>query len=263
VHRCALPFLSRGAARSAQRHPFSSASRKRACRAANSIPPRHNRLAHGAKQLPQSPNHGSRFQISSPFPPPRRHCRPARPLPQTSFIYKTALRRFGPRLFVTCGAWVVNDVAFYVSPPGRAQRPRPCPSPAAPRWGPGLTLPRSWRSPKTRTPNPERGQSLPATLPSRALFALTGCPRPTQGNKLFQSRFIAALYPKATPFERMQWTVLNSFIALLGYWLAAAWVDKSWYGRRRMQVRGPGGAGKGKAPASKAWNGLGGAAATY
>jgi hypothetical protein len=45
---------------------------------------------------------------------------PARPRCQASFIYKTALRRFGPRLFVTCGAWVVNDVAFYVG--GRAGR---------------------------------------------------------------------------------------------------------------------------------------------
>jgi hypothetical protein len=35
----------------------------------------------------------------------------------------------------------------------------------------------------------------------------------------------------------MQWTVLNSAISLLGYWLAAALVDKPWYGRRRMQVR--------------------------
>jgi hypothetical protein len=58
-----------------------------------------------------------------------------------------------------------------------------------------------------------------------------------QGNKLSQSTFIAALYPKATPFERMQWTVLNSAISLLGYWTAAFFVDKPWYGRRRMQVR--------------------------
>jgi MFS family permease len=55
------------------------------------------------------------------------------------------------------------------------------------------------------------------------------------GNKLFQSTFIALLYPKATEFERMQWTVLNSAISLLGYWCAAALVDKKWYGRCRMQ----------------------------
>jgi len=44
--------------------------------------------------------------------------------------------------------------------------------------------------------------------------------------------------PQATPFERMQWTILNSFISLLGYYVAAALVDKRWYGRRTMQVGG-------------------------
>lgn len=42
---------------------------------------------------------------------------------------------------------------------------------------------------------------------------------------------------QATPFVRMQWTVLNSAISLCGYYCAAAVVDKPWYGRRRMQVR--------------------------
>jgi hypothetical protein len=44
--------------------------------------------------------------------------------------------------------------------------------------------------------------------------------------------------PQATFFERMQWTVLNSGISLLGYWAAAALVDKHWYGRRLMQASG-------------------------
>lgn len=82
------------------------------------------------------------------------------------------------------------------------------------------------------------------------------------GDKLFQSEFIRALYPEvsgspvccmlcelrltdvlsglraqATPFQRTQWTALNSAIALTGYWAAAALVDKKWYGRRKMQVR--------------------------
>ena len=39
----------------------------------------------------------------------------------------------------------------------------------------------------------------------------------------------------------MQWTVLNSAISLLGYWTAAVFVDKPWYGRMRMQVRGAAG----------------------
>ncbi|WIA41970.1 hypothetical protein OEZ86_009273 [Tetradesmus obliquus] len=55
------------------------------------------------------------------------------------------------------------------------------------------------------------------------------------GNKLFQSTFIALLYPKATEFERMQWTVLNSAVSLMGYFCAAALIDKKWYGRCRMQ----------------------------
>jgi hypothetical protein len=38
----------------------------------------------------------------------------------------------------------------------------------------------------------------------------------------------------------MQWTVLNSGLSLLGYWAAAALVDKHWYGRRLMQVRARG-----------------------
>jgi hypothetical protein len=33
---------------------------------------------------------------------------------------------------------------------------------------------------------------------------------------------------QATEFERMQWTVLNSAVSLMGYWCAAALVDKKW-----------------------------------
>ncbi len=35
----------------------------------------------------------------------------------------------------------------------------------------------------------------------------------------------------------MKWTLLNAFVALAGYYVAAALVDKPWYGRVRMQVR--------------------------
>jgi len=55
------------------------------------------------------------------------------------------------------------------------------------------------------------------------------------GNKLQQSKFITFLYPTASPYKKQQWTVLNSFIALLGYYLAAFMVDKPWYGRRMTQ----------------------------
>ncbi|KAI8465659.1 MAG: major facilitator superfamily domain-containing protein [Monoraphidium minutum] len=58
------------------------------------------------------------------------------------------------------------------------------------------------------------------------------------GDKLFQSEFISALYPDATPFQRMQWAAVNSAVALTGYWAAAALVDRRWYGRRRMQAVG-------------------------
>lgn len=58
------------------------------------------------------------------------------------------------------------------------------------------------------------------------------------GNKLFQNVFISLLYPTATPFIKQQWTVLNSFVALTGYYWAAWLVDKPWYGRRRCQSIG-------------------------
>jgi hypothetical protein len=43
------------------------------------------------------------------------------------------------------------------------------------------------------------------------------------GNKLQQGLFIGLLYPDATPYKKQQWTVLNNFIALLGYYAAAWW----------------------------------------
>ncbi|KIZ06012.1 Inorganic phosphate transporter PHO84 [Monoraphidium neglectum] len=86
-------------------------------------------------------------------------------------LYRTVLREFGPRLVVTCLAWMAANFAFY-------------------------------------------------------------------GAMLFQAEFFTALYPTATPFQRLQWTALNSGIALLGYWAAAALVDKPWYGRRKMQAVG-------------------------
>lgn len=41
------------------------------------------------------------------------------------------------------------------------------------------------------------------------------------GNKLQQGLFIGLLYPGATPYVQQKWTVLNNFIALLGYYCAA------------------------------------------
>ena len=39
------------------------------------------------------------------------------------------------------------------------------------------------------------------------------------GNKLFQSTFINLLYPGATQYVQQKWTVLNSFVALTGYYM--------------------------------------------
>jgi hypothetical protein len=50
--------------------------------------------------------------------------------------------------------------------------------------------------------------------------------------------FHTTLQLQATEFQRMKWTVLNSAVALCGYWAAAALVDKKWYGRLRMQSNG-------------------------
>lgn len=43
---------------------------------------------------------------------------------------------------------------------------------------------------------------------------------------------------QATPYKKQQWNILNSFISLLGYYLAAALCDKPWYGRRTCQTVG-------------------------
>jgi MFS family permease len=58
------------------------------------------------------------------------------------------------------------------------------------------------------------------------------------GNKLFMSSFLKLLYPGASLFVRMQWTLLNSVVSLMGYYCSAWLIDKQWYGRRRLQMVG-------------------------
>ncbi|KAL4429622.1 hypothetical protein ABPG77_008671 [Micractinium sp. CCAP 211/92] len=58
------------------------------------------------------------------------------------------------------------------------------------------------------------------------------------GNKLFQSQFINVISPGASRYVQMQWTLLNSGIALLGYYCAAFTIDRRWMGRRRLQCMG-------------------------
>jgi MFS family permease len=55
------------------------------------------------------------------------------------------------------------------------------------------------------------------------------------GNRLQQNVFLSVLFPTASYYVKQQWSCLNSFIALLGYYAAAGLCDKAWYGRVRCQ----------------------------
>ncbi len=44
--------------------------------------------------------------------------------------------------------------------------------------------------------------------------------------------------PKAGLIEVLEWTLLNSAVALVGYYFAAFTIDKPWMGRMRMQCMG-------------------------
>lgn len=55
------------------------------------------------------------------------------------------------------------------------------------------------------------------------------------GNKLFQGRFIEVMYGKPTLLVTLEWTLVNSCIALVGYYVAAFTIDHPWMGRWRMQ----------------------------
>ncbi|KXZ43854.1 hypothetical protein GPECTOR_79g133 [Gonium pectorale] len=58
------------------------------------------------------------------------------------------------------------------------------------------------------------------------------------GNKLFQGTFIKIINPSAGLIQVLQWTLLNSSVALVGYYFAAFTIDKPWMGRMRMQMMG-------------------------
>lgn len=88
-----------------------------------------------------------------------------------SKLYSVIFKRYWSRLLITCGAWVLNDLAFY-------------------------------------------------------------------GNKLFQSTFIEVISPGASLFVRYQWTLLNAGVSLAGYFTAAYFIDKPYYGRKRMMAVG-------------------------
>ena len=56
------------------------------------------------------------------------------------------------------------------------------------------------------------------------------------GNKLFQSEFISIIYPGADLIQQLEFNLLNSSVALFGYYFAAFTIDLPWMGRRRMQA---------------------------
>lgn len=59
------------------------------------------------------------------------------------------------------------------------------------------------------------------------------------GNKLFQSTIITSIVGKdSSLLEVLEYTLLNSAVALAGYYVAAFTIDKPWMGRVRMQTMG-------------------------
>ena len=63
------------------------------------------------------------------------------------------------------------------------------------------------------------------------------------GNKLFQSEFINVIHPGSNLLGLLEYNLLNSSVALFGYYFAAFTIDRLWMGRRRMQVSASAGAG--------------------
>ena len=68
---------------------------------------------------------------------------------------------------------------------------------------------------------------------------LTGRLLAADGNKLFQSEFINVIHPGSNLVGLLEYNLLNSSVALFGYYFAAFTIDRLWMGRRRMQVRAP------------------------
>ncbi|KAI7844838.1 hypothetical protein COHA_001492 [Chlorella ohadii] len=58
------------------------------------------------------------------------------------------------------------------------------------------------------------------------------------GQKLFQAQFIKMVVPGATVLQQMLYILLNNGVALVGYYCAAALIDRPWCGRMRMQAGG-------------------------
>ena len=67
------------------------------------------------------------------------------------------------------------------------------------------------------------------------LFKLQVCVC-ADGQKIFQSEFIGIIHPGANLIGQLEYNLLNSSVALFGYYLAAFTIDRPWMGRKRMQV---------------------------
>ena len=136
------------------------------------------------------------------------------------------------RNFGTAMSWFVWDFAFYVSRAADGARAR---VPAWP-WAACLRAPETWCITVRNPPG-----SLFLNAAALALVTPSSikpiCCTP-QGNKLFQGTFIKIINPSASLIQVLEWTLLNSSVALVGYYFAAFTVDKPWMGRMRMQVMG-------------------------
>ncbi len=73
----------------------------------------------------------------------------------------------------------------------------------------------------------------------QATHPLTCALLAADGNKLFQSEFINVIHPGSNLIGLLEYNLLNSSVALFGYYFAAFTIDRLWMGRRRMQVGAP------------------------
>ncbi len=74
---------------------------------------------------------------------------------------------------------------------------------------------------------------------AQAIYSVTCALLAADGNKLFQSEFINVIHPGSNLIGLLEYNLLNSSVALFGYYFAAFTIDRLWMGRRRMQVGAP------------------------
>jgi hypothetical protein len=157
-----------------------------------------------------------------------------------SKLYTSSLRLFWPRLVATCMGWVANDFAFY----GNKLFQSTFIALLYPEVSSTVVVTSLTAISISQVHPAIADATAHSQLYSRRMLAL--CKRfdtPLRHASIhllmcavpFVDFLVPRLLPQATEFERMQWSVLNSAISLTGYWTAACFVDKPWYGRVRMQ----------------------------